>query len=96
MNEAQQLGLLMLTWCCHRPAPAFHAMTDQQLYCYRKRLQRDSADMYDFVAECRDALAEAEREHQYQRDQLELVEGIIEVRNLNRRDQQCRQSTDRK
>lgn len=90
MTDAQRLGLIMLAWVSHSKQPSYHDMDDEQLYHERSRLKRETAMLSEFVVDCRKALAEAEREYRYHDDQLDWVEGIIEVRNLNRRDQTCR------
>jgi uncharacterized protein YlxW (UPF0749 family) len=87
MTEAQRIGLLMLTWCCQRPEPKYHAMSDALLRDAAKSIRREVNMLAQHVNDCQALLDEAEREHEYQTDQLELVEGIIEVRRLNRMDE---------
>ena len=86
MSTCEELGLLMLIHINSRPQPNYHTWTDKVLK-REKRHKIDEVNMLaDYVAECRQTLAEAEMEHTYQADQLDMVSGILEVRALNRRD----------
>ena len=85
MSTCEELGLLMLMHVNSSKQLNYHAWTDKALK-REKRHKVDEVNMLaEYVAECRQALADAEREHAYQADQLDMVSGILEVRSLNRR-----------
>ena len=86
LSDPQHLGLVMLAYVSRRERPNYYGMTDDQLYDEAHQLGQETAMLSEHVGDCRKALAEAEREYRWHADGLEWVEGILEVRKLNRRD----------
>jgi hypothetical protein len=86
LTEAEKCGVLMLIWLSHPPRPDYHAMSNSQLWSEIFHRRKEAKIAAAFVDDCKRELAEAERQHKYFADQLELCEGIMDVRALIRRE----------